>query len=99
MDTGHEDGRQQGKLFSSLSLSLGTKVKTKWLLNTADLTLSAVLLNRSAFFKVIFLKMSDGLLSLENALHPRKTFLENGVHDKPQSTAVFRRYRELRRTV
>ena len=50
MDTGHEDGRQQGKLFSSLSLSLGTKVKTKWLLNTADLTLSAVLLNRSAFF-------------------------------------------------
>ena len=50
MDTGHEDGRPQGKLFSSLSLSLGMKVKTKWLLNTADLTLSAVLLNRSAIF-------------------------------------------------
>ena len=32
MDTGHEDGRQQGKLFSSLSLSLGTKVKTKWII-------------------------------------------------------------------
>ena len=27
MDTGHEDGRQQGKPFSSLSVSLGTKVK------------------------------------------------------------------------
>ena len=27
MDTGHENGRQQGKLFSSLSLSLRTKVK------------------------------------------------------------------------
>ena len=48
---------------------------------------------------MIFLKMSNGLLSLENALHPRKTFLENGVHDKRQSPAVFRHYKELRRTV
>ena len=45
MDTGHEDGRQQGKLFSSLSLSLGTKVKKM----AAHLTLSAVILNRGVF--------------------------------------------------
>ena len=48
---------------------------------------------------MIFLKMSDGLISLENALHRRKTFLENGVHDKRQSPAVFRHYKELRWTV
>ena len=48
---------------------------------------------------MIFLKMSDGLISLENALHRSKTFLENGVHDKRQSPAVFRHYKELRWTV
>ena len=48
---------------------------------------------------MIFLKMSKGLIFLENALHPRKTFLENGVHDKRQSPAVFRHYKELRWTV
>ena len=48
---------------------------------------------------MIFLKMSNGLISLDNALHPRKTFLENGVHDKRQSPAVFRHYKELRWTV
>lgn len=45
---------------------------------------------------MIFLKMSNGLISLENALHKRKTFLEYGVHDKCQSPAVFRHYKELR---
>ena len=39
MDTGHEDGWQQGRLFSSLIKSSGTKVKKKRLLNTADLIL------------------------------------------------------------
>ena len=40
MDTGHEDGWQQGRLFSSLIKSSGTKVKKKKrLLNTADLIL------------------------------------------------------------
>ena len=48
---------------------------------------------------MIFLKMSNRLISLENALHRRKTFLENGVHDKRQSPAVFRHYKELRWTV
>ena len=48
---------------------------------------------------MIFRKMSNELLSLENALHSRKTFLENGVHVKRQSPAVFRHYKELRRTV
>ena len=48
---------------------------------------------------MIFLKMSDGLISLENALLRSKTFLENGVHDKRQSPAVFRHYKELRWTV
>ena len=48
---------------------------------------------------MIFLKMSNGLLSLEKPLHSRKTFLENGVHHKRQSPAVFRHYKELRRTV
>ena len=46
---------------------------------------------------MIFLKMSNGLI--ENALHPRKTFLENGVHYKRQSPAVFRHYKELRWTL